>query len=121
MPLVSATQLTALRAVGNQGLDSSAVIMRQTQVETAFGSEASWVVVTSDVPCWVRAMGLAASIIDIAMREAIIGSFRIHFEVGTDIAKGDRVVVDGSTFDIIDLNHENTLQIFTTAVGKKVE
>ena len=68
-----------------------------------------------------RSIGLAANVIDVAMREAVVGSFRIHFEWGTDIDHGDRIVVGGQSFDVIDINIENTLQVFTTALAKKVE
>ena len=121
MPFVSAAQLTALRSVAYRGLDSVATIERSVQVETDFGSAGQWTTVATGVPCWVRAMGLAANITDVSYREAVVGAFRIHFEVDADVIHADRVTVGDETFEVIDVNIENTIQIFRTAVAKRVE
>lgn len=121
MPFVTPTQLTALRSIAYRGLDSSATIERPAQIETAFGSKESWVTVATGVPCWVRAMGLAANIVDVAYREAVIGAFRIHFTVDTDVRHADKVTVGTESFEVIDVNVENTIQIFRTAVAKRIE
>jgi len=121
MPFVTDSQLSALRSVAYRGLDSVATIQRQAQVETAFGSEAQWSTVASGVPCWIRAMGLAANITDASYREVVVGSFRVHFAVGTDVTHGDKLTIEGETFEVVDINKENTIQIFRTAVAKRVE
>jgi len=51
----------------------------------------------------------------------MVGTLRIHFEIDRDIEIADRLVVDGSVLDVIDMNVENTYKIFKTALGKKVE
>jgi len=122
-PLVSPAQLTALRGVAYHGLDSTATVTRQTQVETAFGSESSWTTISTGTPCWVRGVNIPSVVTTGSMREVVIGAFRIHFEQDADVRANDRVTVDGdgSVYDIIDMNRENTIQIFRTAIGKKVE
>lgn len=121
MPLVSATQLTALRAVANNGLDSLATaVLRPIQVETDFGSEDNWATVVLDVPCWVRSQS-ATNVSTMASRLAVTGTFRIHFVAGSDVQRSDRVVISDEVYDVTDTNVENTLQIFTTAVARKVE
>lgn len=121
MPLVSGTQLTALRTVANNGLDSVATaILRSIQTETDFGSEDNWATVLLDEPCWVRNQA-STNVSTMASRLAVTGTFRIHFVAGLDVQPGDRVVVEDATYDITDTNVENTLQIFTTAVARKVE
>lgn len=120
-PLVTPGMLAAVRNIGNMGLESLATIERSVQVENDFGSEHQWSTIATNVPCWVRAMGLSASIGSTAYRETVLGAFRIHFEVGTDVDHGDRVTVGAETFEVIDVNLENTIQVFTTALAKKVE
>jgi hypothetical protein len=120
-PLVSPAQISALQTVAYRGLDSSATVIRPIQVETDFGSDASWATVSIDTPCWIRGVNIVSTIISTAMRESVVGVFRIHFEQDTDIDHGDRVIIGDSTYDIIDINVENTIQIFRTALGKKIE
>ena len=66
-------------------------------------------------------MGLSANVVDVAYREAIIGAFRIHFEVGHRCPARRSVTVGSEQFEVIDINVENTIQIFRTAVAKKIE
>lgn len=121
MPLVSDTQLDVLRAVGNNGLDSLATaIMRSVQVETDFGSEDAWATVALDQPCWIREMA-STNVSPIVMALATVGTFRCHFVHGTDIQPGDRVVIGEDTYDVQGTNRENTIQIFATAIMRKVE
>lgn len=121
MPLVSQTQLNALRAVAYNGLDSVATaVIRSVQGETAFGSEDLWATVLLDEPCWVRSQS-STNVSTMASRLAVTGTFRIHFRAGVDVQPGDRCVVEDATYDISETNVENTLQIFTTAVARKVE
>jgi hypothetical protein len=121
MPLVSPTQLTVLRNIAYKNLDSSALIERSTEVENDFGTNESWTIVATDVPCWIRGTTVPSSLSDVAMRIAVIGTFRIHFQVGTDIQLNDRLTIGGEQFYVIDMNVENTIQIFTTAMAKRVE
>lgn len=120
MPLVTPGMLAAARNLGNQGLESSATISRATDEENAFGSVEVFTDIATDVPCWVRAAGVQSNLSDVAMREAVVGNFRIHFAYGTDIRPNDRITVDGETFDAIDTNAENTIAVFTTAMAKRV-
>jgi len=121
MALVTPGMLAALRTVAYQGLQSSATISRATQVETDFGSAESWSQVATGVPCWVRGVSIPNVVTDVAYREAAVGTFRIHFEQGVDVRPADKLTIDGRDFEVIDLNVENTIQIFTTVMAKKVE
>jgi hypothetical protein len=122
MPLVSDTQLAALRAVANNGLDSTTAtaILRSVQIENDFGSEDSWATVLLDVPCWLREMS-STNVGSMASRLVTTGTYRCHFEAGLDVQAGDHVVIDDTTYDVQGTNVENTIQIFTTAVMRKVE
>lgn len=119
--LVSDGQLAALRKIAYQGLEFDAIILRSIQVETDFGSEAVWATLDTEVPCWVRFTDLTKGLGQQSFREVMVGTLRIHFEIDRDIEISDRIAVDGSLLDIIDMNVENTYKIFKTALGKKVE
>lgn len=120
MPLVTPGMLAAARNLGKKGLTDLAEVLRSTQTEDAFGSHATWATVATDVPCWVREGSLQDALISVAMREAIKNTFRIHFEVGTDIRPGDRLVISGITYDVIDNNDNNTIKVFHTITGERV-
>ena len=120
MPLVTPAMINALRSVAYQQLVTPATISRATQAETDFGSEETWSVVAT-ANCWIRGVAVPSVVIDVAYREAAVGTFRIHFEQGTDVRPGDKLTIAGSDFEVIDYNAENTIQIFTTVMAKKVE
>lgn len=121
MPLVSATQLNAIRAVANNGLDSTATaILRPIQIENDFGSEDNFATVLLDVPCWLREMA-STNVGSMASRLTTVGTYRCHFEAGLDVQPGDTVVIAGVDYAVQGTNVENTLQVFTTALMRKVE
>lgn len=120
MPLVTATQLAGLRSVAYNGLATTCTaIIRSVQVESDFGSEDAWATVDMDLPCWVRSQS-STNVSSMASRLAVTGTFRIHFEDGVDLEPGDRVVIEGDTYECTETNAENTLRIFATAVARKV-
>lgn len=119
MPLVSASQLTALRNIAYNGLDTPVLIERPTQTENDFGSSETWTTVTTTLG-WVREMSTTRP------GEALnwivtTGTFRLHLAVDTDIEPGDRVTIGGKQFTVSEVNDENTIRIFTTAVLRRVE
>lgn len=120
MPLVTPGMLAAARNLGNQGLESSATISRATDEENAFGSVEVFTDIATDVPCWIRATKVPSSLSDVAMREAVIGTFRVHFAYGTDVRPNDRLTIAGEAFEVIDTNVENTIAVFTTAMARRV-
>lgn len=122
MGLVSPGQIAALRKVAYRGLETTTTtILRSIQVETDFGSDAQWATVDIDVPCWIRNVALTPNLTAYAMRETMVNTFRIHFESDVDIEIADRLVIEGSTLDVIDTNIENTYKIYLSCLGKKVE
>ena len=121
MSLVTPGMLSTLRAVGYANLDSVAEIRRATVTETDWGVKEVYSTIATDVPCWIRGVTVPGIIGDIALREAVVGTFRIHFQVGVDVRGGDRLIIEGSTFEVTDTNTENTIQIFHTAMARKIE
>lgn len=119
MPLVTDSQLAALRTVGYKGLDSEVLIERATQVENDFGSAEQWSTVTT-TQGWIREMSTtrAGEMLNII---ATTGTFRLHVPFDTDIEPGDRVTINGTQFTVGDTNSDNTIRVFTTAICRRVE
>jgi hypothetical protein len=119
MPLVSATQMTALRSIANNGLDTPITIKRPTQIVTDYGSEDSFAVVAS-TNGWIREMG-SPNASEMVSFIAATGTFRLHTPYGTDLQPGDTVTAGGVDFEVVDTNSDNTVRIFTSARLRRVE
>jgi SPP1 family predicted phage head-tail adaptor len=119
MPLVSDAQLAQLRFVAYQGLDTEIVIKRPTQAETVYGSVGGYTTVATTT-AWIREMSTSRAGIMLGVI-ATTGTFRLHVRYDTDIRPGDRVEVNGESFEVQDLNELNTIRVFTTAVMRRVE
>ena len=119
MPLVSTTQLTAIRNIAYRGLDTPVTIQRKTVSEGDFGGVETWNTVTT-TNGWLREMTTTKPF-GIASLLQTVGTFRLHLAVGTDIQPGDRAVVNGVEFEVNDTNADNTLQVFTTAILRRTE
>lgn len=119
MPLVTDSQLAALRTVGYRGLDSEVLIERPTQVQTDFGSKEQFNTIAT-VPGWIREMSTtrAGEMLNVI---ATTGTFRLHVPFDTDIRPADRVTVNGTQFTVGDTNSDNTIRVFTTAICRRVE
>lgn len=119
MPLVSASQLTALRNVAYNGLDTPVLIERPTQVENDFGSDEEFTPVGT-VMGWIREMTVTRPGESINLISTT-GMFRLHVPFDTDIEPNDRVTINGHQFTVNDTNADNTIRIFTTAICRRVE
>lgn len=118
MPLVSSSQMAALRAVAYQGLDTEISILRSTQMETDFGSEPVWA--TTDVTVgWVKEMS-TSKVAEIAGYLGTSSMFRLDAPVEADIRPGDRIGIEGVIFDVNDTNSDNTLRVFCKATMRRV-
>ena len=120
MPLVSATQLTQLRAVAYRGLDTEITIDRPVQTESDFGSKETFQPVATTL-AWVREMSTSPAGIMLGL-VSTTGVFRIHVAFDVDIQPHDRITMpSGDQLTVTDVNSENTIRIFTTAVCRRVE
>jgi len=120
MPLVSDSQLAALRKYGNQGLTGSAHILRSTQTATDFGSQDVWATVALDVPCWIRGTAIPDDVYQPGFRLTTITTYRCLFEVDVDVEPDDRLIIAGEQYEVIETNVENTIKIFKIAMAKVV-
>jgi len=118
-PLVSAAQIDQLRTVAYKGLDTPVTIQRRTFVEGAADVTYTWATVGTATG-WLRHMNKPD--IDIQVRYA--GStniYRLHLRHDVDLQPEDRVVIGGETFEVQDTNAENTIQIFRTAIVRRID
>lgn len=119
MPLVSESQLAALRAVAYQGLETEVTILRSAQVENIYGSEEAWVDQGSTLG-WIREMSTSKVGIMSGFL-ATTGTFRLHVAVDVDLEPGDRVGIDGVIFNVSDTNSDNTIRVWTTAIMRRIQ
>lgn len=119
MPLISTEQMDALRAVAYQGLDTPISILRETQMETDFGSEAVWATVGESVG-WIKEMS-TSKVAEIAGYLGTTGMFRLDAPVDADIRPGDRIGIEGNMFNVNDTNSDNTIRVFCKATMRRVE
>lgn len=119
MPLVSDSQLAALRSVAYKGLETEVSILRATQIENAYGSEEEWVTLSTTMG-WIREMSVSPAGREISF-VGTTGLFRLDLEVDTDIEPGDRVGIDGVIFSVNDTNSDNTIRIFAKAIMRRIE
>lgn len=119
MPLVSATQLSQLRAVAYKGLDTEITIERPTQTETDFGSTEEFAPVETTL-AWIREMSTSApgSMVGLTATTEV---FRIHVRHDVDIQPHDRITAGSSQYTVTGVNTDNTIRIFTTALARRVE
>jgi len=119
MPLVSAAQITALRNVAYKQLDTPVTISRATQTEGDYGSVEVWSEVASAMG-WLREMSTTKAGDQITF-VGTTGTFRLHLQHDVDIRPGDRVSAMGDDFTVSDVNNDNTIRIFSTAIMRRVE
>lgn len=120
--LVTPEMLSAVRAIGETGLQSEVSILRRAIVEGDDGDEDHEVWATTDVvKAWIRQddRGPVLHVGDMSAVVSSIGRYRIHMEHTVEIDEGDMIGVDGEIFIANEVNNENTIRVFTTVIGRK--
>jgi hypothetical protein len=120
MPFVSAAQLTALRNIAYRGLDTPFELWRSTQVESDYGSSTSWGLVTSG-KCWLRMMNKPHTVEQLGMIEGATAIYRMHTDVSVIINNGDRVRINDIDYEVNDVNDDDTIQVFRTALLRRIQ
>lgn len=111
-PLVTEEMLDTLRTFAYPGLQTPvAILRRQAVTANPYGDDTEDWVEVSDTFGWFRQMNdpYIAAANGVA---AITGIFRLELPVGTDVAPGDMVGVEGQTYMVENTNVEDTLQVF---------
>lgn len=128
-PLVTPAMMARIRGYGNRQLVTTMVIQRRIQTETEYGSNTSYQPVQT-VKGWLRMFNKP----DLVEKTGVIGAtgiFRLHLPQGTDIREGDQVLVTDPNltvgepyplkYIVNDVNNDDTIQVFTTALVRRIE
>lgn len=110
MPLVSTAQLNALRSLVEEGMETWVDIYPKVEVETPSDTSVEWPTKSQTLKGWLRSDPANRFAVDVGVTEAQ-APFRLLLPVGTEIHSGDRVVISGDTYTVVDTNVENTLKV----------
>lgn len=122
-PLVSDAQMASLRELGKAGLQTDVTIWRLSVNDGldsgAYGSEATWTELET-VKGWLRSAPALRNDVGGGMLSTD-NQYRLFLEVGTDCRTGDRVVIDGNTFVVIDTTAESTWKVYLRLTLRRKE
>lgn len=123
--LLSASALAAIQSVGEQGMTSDVEIFRESVdlgldlTDDEYGSKATIATVASStVSGWL--VGRWSDV-----RNSGVGDmdtttvYRLRLPVGTEISPGDRVVISGNSYSVIDVGNDQTWQEWLTCVLRR--
>lgn len=113
MTLVSESELEALRQVAESSFPTDVTIYRQTRTTTSEGSVSAWTRVTT-VKGWLKEE-TTPPVGDVGGVQATVPVYRLNVPVGTDIQAGDRVRIEGATYEVNDTNSEDSYLTHVTA------
>lgn len=120
--LVSDAQMARLRTVAELGMQSTVVIHKRTWGDTNPYTDDEVVTseTTTTIKGWLRSTP-AGDIRSMNGMQAVVSSHRLFVPVGTDIASGDKVVVDGAEFTVQDTSVESTWKVLIRATLERIE
>ena len=122
MPLVSDSQMAALRNLANKGLDTAYTVWRRTRAETVYGMEDGEPTQVYEGVCWLRMMNQPFISEGTGMKSTQMSRYRMHTTRDADIAVDDEIrVSDQENYIVQDVNTDDTVQIFRTAILRRVE
>jgi len=109
-PLLSESQLAALRGVAELGMINTVVISRPTQVDSAYGDDANITYVTvGTAKGWFRSTPTPVASADVGSL-VTINTYRLLLPTGTDIRPKDQVHLGSEIFLVTDTTGESTYQ-----------
>lgn len=107
-PLVSDSEMAALRQFGLQGMQTDVAIWARTTVQTEDGQEDTWAYART-VKGWLHS-DPTPTITLVSGEMATVNTYRLFLPVGTAILPGDHAVIGGQTFIVSDTTAESTWQ-----------
>ena len=113
MTLVSDSELEALRQVAESSFPTDVTIYRYARTTTAEGSVQAWTEVET-VKGWLKEETVPA-VTDVGGVQATVPVYRLNVPVGTDIRAADRVRISGATFEVSDIDAEDSYLTHLTA------
>ncbi len=120
MPFFTQGQLNTLRQYGYKGLTRPFVLQRKTRVENAYGTEDTWTTVHEGMG-WLRMMNKPHTREQAGLIEGAVSIFRFHTNVEVHIDEGDRILMEGYTYVVHDVNDDDTIQVFRTALCRRMQ
>lgn len=120
--LVSDSQIARLRTVAELGMQSTVVITKRTYDDTNPYTDDEVVSSESTITTkgWLRSTP-AGDIRSMNNMQAVVSSHRLFVPVGTDIATGDKVTIDGHDFIVQDTSVESTWKVLIRATLERIE
>jgi hypothetical protein len=112
MPLVSDSQMTALRGVINEGMITEVTILAHQTTDNAYGDEQteSWPGPGTTVMGWLRTVP-EGTIDVISGVQADVSIYRLFVPVGTEIGNNDKVRIEDRLYVVTDTNKESSYQV----------
>ena len=107
-PLISDSEMAALRGVAESGMQTDVAIYQRTTVQTDDGQESVWTL-GSMVKGWLYST--PTPVITLVSGEmTTVNTYRLFVPVGTAISPGDHAVIGAQTFIVSDTTRESTWQ-----------
>lgn len=117
--LISDQLLNNLRAVAYRQLVTPITVQRNTLVLTDADTKKSWVTVVTTT-AWL--VGKNNASLDLEGSRLVVDSgYELRLRQGTNVLPGDRVIIDGQNYAVIDINSEVTISLFLKASLRRVE
>lgn len=107
-PLVSASEMAALREIGLQGMQTSVAIYQRVTIETDDGQEDEWTYLTT-TEGWLHSTP-TPTITVVSGEMATVNTYRLFLPVDTTIEAGYHVIIGAKTFVVSDTTEEDTWQ-----------
>ena len=121
MPLLSSTQIEALRSLEEEGMITDVMLKPKSQADNVYSDdESSWPTTANIVKGWLRTV--PEGTIDVVSGVmADVALFRLLLPVGTAISNGDHVSIEGREYTVTDTNKESTYQLALRCSLRRVE
>lgn len=102
--MLSAAEIAGMRAVQAEAWPDTCTLQRSVQTTNAIGEAVvSWETVASDVECRLARSAQQPRQTPLAQQQTVIGQWMLTVATSLDIRSGDRVVVAGATYEIVDV------------------
>ena len=120
-PLITPSMLKVVRNAGKRMLTQTFTHLVRTTVANDYGDGEEAFVDAGDYSGWIRMMNQP----DLRSGEGLVsavGSFRLHLEHTVNLEEGDLVAdASGNLYTVNDVNTEDTVKVYTTAMVQKLQ
>lgn len=122
MPLLTTSQMNAIRAVAESGMTTRCSILTRAIVQTDDGQESVWATTYTDVPCWVyQSPGPGGDLGEIAGAVAISEPLIIRVSVTTNVNSGDMIAINSLIYNVQYTNADSTYSPWIACAVRVIE